>query len=123
MLYYSGWKLQSESRKLLFNMIDLKYDIVRCDHVTHELSDGPLRAPWPEKIAVVGMVDSGFMQAFLVEVNGMLRRPDGKLYHITYSYEQGHESREANDIILAFQPQLNFYYEIAADPFVKERLK
>lgn len=101
-MFYRGWQLDPMSQKLLLNWFPPKYENVRCDHVTLDVTDDLLLAPKPYPIKVVGYVDSGFMEVLIVEVAGERTRPDGKTFHVTLSYEEGHRSAEANMVLDAF---------------------
>lgn len=122
MMFYRGWQLDEMSRKLLLSFYPPKYENVRGDHVTLDLSDDPMLAPKPYPIAVTGYVDSGFMEVLTVEVAGCALRPDRKFYHITWSYEEGHRSAEANDVLIAFEHQrLPGYIAVNGTPFSLKR--
>lgn len=119
--YYNGFSLLDCDRKLLLDLFPPKYEIVRCDHVTQEISDSPLDMPFPYPMSVTGYIDSGFMEVLTVEVNGMASRPHGGFYHITHSYTEGHRSLEANHVILAFDHQQKAFVGIGGTPFSLRR--
>jgi len=56
------------------------------------MSKGPIK--------VVGYVDDGEgLEALVVSVNGSTERPDGKIYHITWSLNEGRKPVESNDLL------------------------
>lgn len=121
--FYNGWKLSELDQDFLKTQFPPKYPLVRCEHVTLEVSPYGLAPPAPAPIAVVGYVDSGYMEVLLVEVHGMATRPAGGFYHITHSHEDGVRSREANDVILRFDHRRDFFYGITGEPFSRRRFK
>ena len=65
-------------------------------HITVQFgvpSDHPLAEA--ERFAIVGHGTDGAIEAFVVEVDGSTQRPDGKLYHLTWSYDPA--TRKAKD--------------------------
>jgi hypothetical protein len=49
---------------------------------------------------IYGRVDDGIgVEALLISIDGEKSRPDGKLFHITWSLAKGRKPRESNDVI------------------------
>lgn len=49
---------------------------------------------------VIGHVDDGAgVEALVVAIDGSTARPDGKVWHITWSLGDGRAARESNDVI------------------------
>lgn len=95
---YTGWLIDVMNRERLLELFPPVYPVVRAHHVTREV--GGTLAPAPAAIVVVGRVDDGEgVEALIVQVRGKLRRPDGKIYHITWSKNPDRASKEANDVI------------------------
>ena len=94
-----GWKLDREQRAALLARHPARYENPVADHVT--LSITGTEAPLPLINAkIVGHVDDGFgVEAMIVAINGSTARPDGKVWHITWSLADGRMPRESNDII------------------------
>lgn len=96
-----GWNvapLDLDRLRLIFRP---KYVAVASPHCT--LSLGPGRSaelPRPTIGEVYGKVDDfRGVEALLVSVNGNTIRPDGKIFHITWSLAKGRKPRESNDVI------------------------
>lgn len=100
---YVGWELPEAVRDLLLVLFPPVYPDVVAHHVT--LAFGvPLDTPLPTatKGIVVGIADNGEgVQALVVEIDGEIKRPDGKIYHITWSLdrEKGFKPQHSNDVI------------------------
>jgi len=88
---YLAYKLSANSRNDVLHHFKPKYPDVICEHVTYQFpakSSDPL-PPAVHEAHVVGYEDDGEgLEAVVVEINGKLKRPDGKLYHITLSLDR-----------------------------------
>jgi hypothetical protein len=97
-----GWKLDRSQRGDLLERFPPRYSDVDADHVTlrTEASRGPLL---PEVDAtIIGHADDGdSLEAMVVRVDGTTDRPDGSIFHITWSLEKakGRKARESNDLL------------------------
>lgn len=94
-----GWKLDREQRAALLARHLPRYANVIADHIT--LSVSGTRPPVHAGDAViVGRADDGAgVDALIVAINGSTARPDGKVWHITWSLAEGRMPRESNDVI------------------------
>lgn len=115
---YIGWKLPESERERLLDIFPATYVDVIAHHVTLRMGDGAL--PEPVEAAVVGIVDDGKgVQALVVTIDGTYRRPDGKIYHITWSIDRaaGRKPVHSNEVIAQgfklFEP-----LPIRVEPFV-----
>lgn len=52
-----------------------------------------------KSVAIIGYASNEFIEALLVTVNGTQFRQDGKRYHITLSFCDGHKPVESNDLL------------------------
>ena len=98
-----GWKLDREQRKELLQQFPPRYGEVDADHVTlrTEAADD---APLPEETEgeIIGRADDGRgVEAMVVAIAGTSDRPDGSVYHITWSLGPGREAQESNDVLAA----------------------
>ncbi len=96
----TGWSLDRHERDALLQRFPATYSRAICDHVTLKFDSGP--APTPEDAVgqIVGFADDGEgVQAAVVEIGGTTARPDGSVYHITWSLEPGRQAKESNDVI------------------------
>lgn len=120
--FYSAYRLLETDRKLLLDMHPPKYENVRCDHVTvetNELLVPPVPLPYP--LAVVGYLDAGDLELFLVEVNGRALRPHGGFFHITISTDRGVRSHESNRAIPRCIDKMQpIFIGIGGEPYVAE---
>ncbi|MFM2370396.1 MAG: hypothetical protein RIS85_118 [Pseudomonadota bacterium] len=94
-----GWKLTKQCREALLAAHPPKYPNVVADHVT--LSVSGVQPPDPIIDArIVGRADDGLgVEAMIVALDGSTTRPDGKVWHITWSLDEGRVARESNDVI------------------------
>jgi hypothetical protein len=98
-----GWKLDREQRKELLQQFPPRYREIDADHVT--LKTGAAEgAALPEETLgeIVGRGDDGEgVEAMVVAIGGTVDRPDGSLYHITWSLGPGREAQESNKMLAA----------------------
>ena len=55
-------------------------------HITHEFPSDK-KPPTPKEVKVVGRVEEDGIEALVVMIDGNKFRPDGKIYHITWSLD------------------------------------
>ncbi len=96
-----GWKVERAQRRELLRQFPPFYSRVDADHVTlrTKVADDALL---PDEILgeIVGRADDGKgVEAMVVAIAGTTDRPDGSVYHITWSLEPGREARESNDVL------------------------
>lgn len=98
-----GWALDRAQRDELLGRIGPRYPRVVADHVT--LQAGVARdaaLPDEREATIVGQSDDGAgVQALVVGIAGSTRRPDGSVFHITWSLGEGRRPEESNDVIAA----------------------
>lgn len=94
-----GWKLTRECRDALIATIPPKYARTIADHVT--LSISGTASPEPVATAkIIGRADDGLgVEAMVVAIDGSTARPDGKVWHVTWSLADNRTARESNDVI------------------------
>ena len=96
-----GWKLDRGQRSELLQQFPPRFRNVVADHVTLRSgvsSDAPL--PQETEAEIVGRADDGRgVEAMVVRIGGTSDRPDGSIYHITWSLEDGREAKESNDML------------------------
>jgi hypothetical protein len=98
-----GWKLDREQRKELLQQFPPRYRNVDADHVTlRTKAAGDSLLPEERLGEIVGRVDDGKgVEAMVVAIAGTTDRPDGSVYHITWSLEPGRQAQESNDVLAA----------------------
>lgn len=100
----TGWKLDPVSREVLLGRFPPHWPDVIADHVTL-VGDAPANEPLPaETLAeVIGHADDGRgLQVLVVMMGGSVRRPDGSIFHITWSLDKarGRKAVESNELLL-----------------------
>jgi len=101
----TGWKLDRAQRAMLLERLPPAWPDVDADHVTLKANAGanePL--PTETQAEIIGSVDDGEgLQAMVVAIGGTTDRPDGSVYHITWSLDQarGRRAVQSNDVIAA----------------------
>jgi hypothetical protein len=85
---YNGWMIPDAQRDWLMSVFEPRYPNHKATHVTQQIDCGK---EFPS--------DAEIVEAFIVSVNGVIYRPDGAVYHLTYSVDEGRASKESNDAI------------------------
>jgi hypothetical protein len=96
-----GWLLSKGDRERLLGLVPPRYAQPVAHHVTLKPdATSEERAPPVREAAVVGVSDDGVgVQALVVELDGRTARPDGGVYHITWSLEPSRRAVESNAVI------------------------
>lgn len=88
MKYYTAYLLLEECRQRLMHIFRPKFQKVIGHHVTHTY-DVPAYADLPdvpEQAFIIGQeVDYHGLQVLIVQINDQIERPNGKLFHLTWS--------------------------------------
>lgn len=96
----TGWALDRHERDALLQRFAPSYARPICDHVTLKFGSGPAPVPEDTEGRIVGFADDGEgVQAAVVEIGGTTARPDGSVYHITWSLAPRRQAKESNDVI------------------------
>ena len=99
---YAGWLVDPAGRAALLARFPPRYAQVVAHHVTLKFGDAEARAPGEVDAAIVGEADDGAgVQALVVAIDGAVGRPDGGVFHVTWSLADGREARESNAVIAA----------------------
>lgn len=107
---YQAFELDAASRTKLARAFPPKFPEFIGHHITYAFgvtADTPL--PEAQTFKVVGYVcDPAGLEALVVEVDGTTARPDGKVYHCTWSLDRdaGFKPVNSNDLIAreGFEP-------------------
>lgn len=95
-----GWKLPEEARQDLLQRLPPRYASVVADHVTFKPGGDGAPAPEADHGVLIGHADDGAgVEALVVAINGSTDRPDGSIWHITWSLADGRKPKESNDVI------------------------
>ena len=99
----TGWKLDPADRELLLDLFPPRWRDMIADHITfagHAAEDAPL--PIETTARVIGHADDGKgLEALVVAIAGSARRPDGSIFHITWSLDRavGRKAVESNELL------------------------
>ena len=97
-----GWKLDRGQREELLRRFPPSYADAIADHVTLESNAVKKPVPKPVEARIVGRADDGdSLEVLVVEIDGTSDRPDGSIFHITWSLDgsKGRRARESNDLL------------------------
>ena len=93
-----GWKLDRRERKKLLHEHPPRYQEAVADHVT--LKVGSTQLPAEVRAAIIGHADDQQgVEAMVVSIDGTTDRPDGSIFHITWSLGPGRTAKESNDVL------------------------
>lgn len=101
---YSALKISEESRDFLLEYFPPKFPDVICHHVTVQFPIKPdsVRTPMNvNEVKVVGHIVGDGVECFVIEVDGTIKRPDGKIFHVTHSIdrESGKKPHMSNELL------------------------
>lgn len=97
-----GWKIEPECRERLLELVPPRYERAVADHVTRRAFHEPEAEPPPPitNARVVGRADDGAgVETLVVALEGSTARPDGGVWHITWSLADGRRARESNELL------------------------
>lgn len=108
---YIAFELHKKSRHQLAQHFVPKFPEFIGHHVTYKFGIPPrTRLPHvPETAFIVGYVeDVKGLEALVVNINGTTTRPDGKVYHITWSLdrEAGFKPVHSNNLLSYTKPRI-----------------
>ena len=95
-----GWTLDQQERAGLLEQYPPRYAKAVAHHVTLATDAADREPPPAVRAAIVGRTDddSG-VEAMVVTIDGETARPDGSIFHITWSLNEGRRARESNDVL------------------------
>lgn len=95
-----GWKLDRDERENLLKRFPPRYAAAVADHVTLKLDAEHEPLPDEVRAEIVGRADDGRgVEAFAVAIDGTTDRPDGSIFHVTWSLGPGRRAKESNDVL------------------------
>lgn len=117
---YTAFVLDEESRSKLAAKFPPKYENFVGHHVTESFGVDPdTEVPQPADLRVIGHLDSGDgLEALVVSVNGLHHRPDGNIYHITWSIDpkSGYKPKDSNELLMKKRFTITRPVTISAEP-------
>lgn len=95
-----GWKLDRAERAALLERFPPRYARPVADHVTLKVDASRDPLPGAARASIVGRGDDGEgVEAFVVAIDGTTGRPDGSIFHVTWSLDDGRRAKESNDVL------------------------
>lgn len=93
---YTGWEILN--RNELLKIFPAQYNEIKAHHITHIFGGDEL--PDECTAMIIGISDDYCgLQVMVVSINGEILRPDGKIYHCTWSLLPGRNPVESNAVI------------------------
>lgn len=104
---YLAYELDLNSRNQLAKIFPPRYPDFIGHHITYQFGvlEGEPLPPEPKSAEVIGYSTNGeSLETLVVAIDGSPKRPDGKIYHITWSLDrsQGMKPKDSNDVIHDF---------------------
>ena len=97
-----GWKLDREQRDELLQRFPPRYANPIADHVTLRSNARGDPLPEPVEALIVGRADDNDgLETMVVKIDGTSDRPDGSVFHITWSLDEsrGRRAKESNHLL------------------------
>lgn len=95
-----SYKLDDATREGLLTDIPAKYPSIAADHITYKLGKEGESMPELNNAEIIGVADDGHgLQTAIVRINGSVERPDGKIFHITWSFDEAGTAPAAFDVM------------------------
>jgi hypothetical protein len=87
---YIAYRFNDQTRERLSELFPPKYPEFIGHHITLRFVKPNTPLPETPKVAkIVGHADNGEgLEALVVEIDGSINRPDGKIFHITWSLDR-----------------------------------
>lgn len=100
---YSAYVLDEHSRNLLKEKFPPKYPEFIGHHITYKfgVAKGSEPPSDPSSVNVIGYADEDGLEALVVSIDNSSERPDGSVYHITWSLDRskGKKPVHSNDLV------------------------
>lgn len=82
---YSCYLLSDDSKAKLLELFVPKFDKIFAHHITTEFGENSKLPIIPKTIEVIGYSSNHGIEALVVSIDDNTYRPDGSIYHITWS--------------------------------------
>lgn len=120
---YTGYELTSSSRDLLHRLYPPTNPTWLGHHITElfGVSDDEPAPDAPQSVYAVGYINVDGIDGFVVEVDGSSKRPDGKVYHITWSINKskGIKPMHTNNVVHKAAPIDPIQLDVVPKTFTK----
>lgn len=100
---YTCFVLPKAEKNKLLATIPFTHPNRIAHHITYEYGVTEQMPPTPSIVMIVGVIDKDGIQAIVASIDGTVKRPDGKIYHITWSLDPGKKAWESNTILSKYQ--------------------
>lgn len=101
---YSSYILTQDCRKYLLERFPPKYGIIHAHHITYKYPDNTLPKQ-VQNVEIIGYIYDRYCETFVVSIDGSTERPDGNLFHITWSTNLGTKPVYSNQLVGNFNYQ------------------
>lgn len=114
---YIAFQLTDKTKKEILNKFKPNFNNVKCHHITYKFGVPPTyNLPSQNEGYIVGYKKGDGVEALVVEINGKIIRPDGKIYHITLSHDNEHKPVHSNNLLsdnkyLKFDSKIKIYFK------------
>ena len=97
---YTGWVVPENERWEWLAIEPAAYQRVILHHCTHTFGvDESFPLPLKVPAVILGFADDGMgVQCAIIEIGGTSERPDGSVFHITWSLAEGRKAVESNQL-------------------------
>ena len=95
---YSAYNLTAEFRRDLYKAFMPHYAKFIAHHVTYKFDDSVVPPPVDIIEAVGYALDDG-VEVFVIAVDGSTYRPDGGIFHLTYSLDKSRRPVDSNTLL------------------------
>lgn len=82
---YTGYELTQSSREKLLSIFTPIFSKFIGHHITYKFNVTAENVPEQCSARIIGYAQEGGLEALVAEINGSTARPDGKIYHVTWS--------------------------------------
>jgi hypothetical protein len=100
---YSGWLISNNSIQQIKNLFEQTHPDFIGHHVTYMFGDDSELSP-EATLKIIGQCTTNKIQCFVITVNDEIIRPDGNLYHLTWSIDKskGAKPVDSNKAIIEY---------------------
>lgn len=116
---YAGYLLSEQSRVELMEIFTPLFPDVIGHHVTYSFGSDEF-PPDVTSACVIGYIRDNSLECLVVSIDGNIHRPDGKIYHITWSLDRslGRKPVDSNKVLQTKQFEQIPAINISIEPMV-----
>jgi len=115
-------KLDDSSRSKVLQKFPPKFPRVVAKHCTYYYgSNEDFEMPKVSKVRVIGYASDAYLETAVCEVDGKLKSPDGRIFHITISLDPAHrETHDSNALLFKGNWDKVTPFTVSVSPVRKE---